>query len=150
MNGSFGQIYVKAYLPLLHPLLKVCLMSADLTHQISLAEERLRQAMLASDCQALDELISADLIFTNHLGQVFGKQDDLNMHRNGVLTLHTLEPSEVRTHVTSDVAVVSVVMKVTGVFADMKFHEDLRYTRVWQLSERGGWQILAGHSSRVQ
>lgn len=72
------------------------------------------------------------------------------MHRNGVLTLHTLEPSEVRTHVTSDVAVVSVVMEVTGVFADMKFHEDLRYTRVWQLSERGGWQILAGHSSRVQ
>lgn len=29
-------------------------------------------------------------------------------------------------------------------------YEDLLYTRVWQLSERAGWQILAGHSSRVQ
>lgn len=125
-------------------------MPTELTRQVSLAEERLRQAMLTSDCQTLDELISADLIFTNHLGQVFGKRDDLNMHRNGVLTLHTLEPSEVRTHVRSNVAVVSVLMKVAGVFAGMTFHEDLRYTRVWQLSERGSWQILAGHSSRVQ
>lgn len=125
-------------------------MSINLTHQISLAEERLRQAMVASDCLALDELISADLIFTNHLGQVFGKQDDLNIHRNGVLKLHTLEPSEVRTQVTPYVAVVSVIMKVAGVFANVEFREVLRYTRVWQRSEPGGWQIIAGHSSRVQ
>lgn len=125
-------------------------MPADLTHQISIAEDRLRQAMLASDYQALDELISDDLIFTNHLGQVFGKQADLNMHRNGTLKLHTLDPSEVRTQVTPHVAVVSVVMKVAGVFANVEFQECLRYTRVWQLTERYGWQILAGHSSRVQ
>lgn len=56
-----------------------------------------RQAKLASDCQALEELISADLIFTNHVGQVFGKQDDLKMHCNGVLKLHRLESSEVLT-----------------------------------------------------
>ena len=125
-------------------------MSTDITHQVSLAEERLRQAMLASDCEALDKLISADLLFTNHLGQVVGKQGDLNMHRNGVRKLHTLEPSEVRIQVTPYVTVVSVAMKVAGTFADVEFNERLRYTRVWQLSERGSWQILAGHSSRVQ
>ncbi len=38
--------------------------------QITVSEERLRLAMLASDVGALDELISSDLLFTNHLGQV--------------------------------------------------------------------------------
>jgi len=45
-------------------------------HQITAAEERLRLAMLASNAGALDELISSDLIFTNHMGQILGKQDD--------------------------------------------------------------------------
>jgi ketosteroid isomerase-like protein len=125
-------------------------MPSDLIHQISLIEERLRLAMLASDCLALDELISPDLIFTNHLGQICGKQDDLNMHRGGLLKLHTLEPSELSVRTWGNLAVVSVRMKVGGAFDNMAFQEDLRYTRVWGLSERGSWEILTGHSSRVQ
>jgi ketosteroid isomerase-like protein len=125
-------------------------MSTDLIHQISHVEERLRLAMLASDCPALGELISPDLIFTNHLGHVSGKQDDLNMHRNGLLKLHTLEPSEVCVKALGDLAEVSVRMKDGGTFDNMAFQEDLRYTRVWRLSERGSWEILTGHSSRVQ
>jgi ketosteroid isomerase-like protein len=125
-------------------------MSTDLTHQISLVEERLRLAMLASDCSTLGALISPDLIFTNHLGQVCGKQDDLNMHRDGLLKLHTLEPSEVHVKPMGGLAVVSVRMKVGGAFDNMPFQEDLRYTRVWRLSEHGSWEILTGHSSRIQ
>jgi hypothetical protein len=71
-------------------------MLTDLMHQISVVEERLRLAMLASDFDTLDELISPDLIFTNHCGQVLGKQDDLESHRNGLLRMHKLEPSEMR------------------------------------------------------
>lgn len=123
---------------------------ADLIHQVSLAEERLRVAMLASDCSALAGLISPDLIFTNHLGQVCGKQDDLDMHRSGVLKFHTLDPSEVCVKAGDKLAVVSLRMQVGGTFDAVAFLEDLRYTRIWALSERGGWEILAGHSSRVQ
>jgi len=125
-------------------------MSTDLTHQICIVEERLRLAMLASDCAVLDELISPDLMFTNHLGQVCGKQEDLNIHRQGLLKLHTLAPSEVSVKTVGDVAVVSVRMKAGGTFNQLPFQEDLRYTRVWRLSARGNWEILAGHSSRVQ
>lgn len=124
-------------------------MSTELIHQISLAEERLRLAMLASDCSALSELISPDLIFTNHLGQVCGKQDDLEMHRHGLLTLHTLEPSERCVRAKGDLAVVSVRMRVAGSFDAVGFDEDLRYTRVWQLSHSGAWEIITGHSCRV-
>jgi hypothetical protein len=38
--------------------------------EIFAVEEKLRLAMLNSDVEALDELLSSELIFTNHLGQV--------------------------------------------------------------------------------
>ena len=55
-------------------------------------EERLRQAMLRSDVGVLDELIAPDLIFTNHLGQLVSKQDDLAFHQSGVLKLKEFTP----------------------------------------------------------
>lgn len=42
--------------------------------QILEAEELLCKAMLESDIVTLDKLLSSDLIFTNHLGQVLGKK----------------------------------------------------------------------------
>jgi hypothetical protein len=44
-------------------------MLTGVMHQISIVEERLRLAMLASDVDTLDELMSPDLIFTNLLGR---------------------------------------------------------------------------------
>jgi hypothetical protein len=41
--------------------------------------------MLRSDVVVLDELLAPELIFTNHLGRVLGKEDDLAAHRSGVL-----------------------------------------------------------------
>jgi hypothetical protein len=45
--------------------------------QIVEVENQLRTAMLGSDVTALDDLLAPDLIFTNHLGQLLGKDDDL-------------------------------------------------------------------------
>lgn len=114
------------------------------------AEERLRLAMLASDVAALDALISPDLVFTTHLGQVVGKQDDLALHRSGVLAFSTLEASEQIVKVSGSLAIVSVRMNVAGVHAGLPFAADLRYTRVWCLAPRGAWQVVAGHISAVQ
>ena len=113
-------------------------------------EERLRRAMLASDHAALDALISADLIFTNHLGQLLGKQDDLALHRAGLLRFSTLEPSEFWALPSPGLAIVSVRMKAGGTYAGTLFEADLRYTRVWRQSADETWQIVAGHSSAVQ
>lgn len=77
-------------------------------------EERLRRAMLASDVDALDALISADLIFTDHLGQVFGKEEDLAAHRSRMLRFHALDPAELRIALHGGLAVVSVRMAVAG------------------------------------
>ena len=124
-------------------------MQADIENQIAVAEERLRLAMLASDVNALDELISSDLIFTNHLGQVLGKQDDLALHRSGVLKFHRLEPSENQMKTSGKITVVSVRIKLSGVYGGSPFTGDLRYTRVWCLSQGDTFQVIAGHSSAV-
>ena len=124
-------------------------MQTDIESQITLAEERLRLAMLASDVEVLDQLISPDLIFTNHFGQVLGKQDDLALHRSGVLKFHTLEPSESQMKASGEIVVVSVRMNLSGAYAGSPFSGDLRYTRVWRLSQRDTFQVVAGHSSAV-
>jgi catechol 2,3-dioxygenase-like lactoylglutathione lyase family enzyme len=122
----------------------------DIESQVLSAEERLRIAMLASDIGTLDELIAAELMFTNHFGQVLSKQDDLALHRSGRLTFQQLVPSERQLQIRESIAVVSVRMKLSGLYEGAPFVSDLRYTRAWGLSQNGAWQVIAGHSSAVQ
>lgn len=111
------------------------------------AEERLRIAMLRSDVAELDQLLAPGLVFTSHLGQLIGKDDDLAFHRSGVLRLSELTPSEQRIAVHGDVAVVSVRMQLAGELCGEPLAEALRYTRVWSLAP--SVQVVAGHASRV-
>jgi ketosteroid isomerase-like protein len=122
-------------------------------HKVEVAiaevEERLRSAMLASDTDALNELISPDLVFTNHVGQVLSKEVDLELHKSGTIRFQQLIPSEavVKTH--GQFAIVSVRMRVAGTFAGSPFSENFRYTRVWRQLETKSWQVVAGHMSVV-
>ena len=86
----------------------------DPRQQIRAKEGRLRLAMLASDTEVLDELISPNFIFTNQFGQLFSKEDELGLHRSGVLAFHALEPSEPDLRGDDQCIVVSVRMKVSG------------------------------------
>ena len=72
--------------------------------------------MLGSDVGALNDLLAPDLIFTNHLGQLLCKDDDLAAYRSGVLKVLSLEPSERRVKALVDVAVVSVRMQLSGTY----------------------------------
>ena len=125
-------------------------LQATIERQIVTAEERLRLAMLASDPDALDRLIAPELIFTNHLGQVFGKAEDLQLHRSGQLTFQAIESAERQLMVSPLIAVVSARFKLAGIYQGSPFDADLRYTRVWKLTVPSVWQVVAGHSSPVQ
>ena len=83
-------------------------MSNPIEAQILEAEERLRLAMLDSDVNALDELLASELIFTNHLGQVLGKQDDLAAHQSGKFKIEALTPCDRRIQLIGNVAIVTV------------------------------------------
>lgn len=112
-------------------------------------EEQLRLAMLRADLAALDALLSPELIFTNHLGQLLGKEDDLAAWHSGRLHIESLQPSEHKVSLAGNVAVVSVRMRVVGVYDGHPANGDFRFTRVWALSPENTWQVIAAHSTAL-
>lgn len=121
--------------------------NTDLHAKVIEAEERLRQAMLHNDVRVLDELISSDLLFTGHLGQLASKADDLAAHAARLLRVTTIEPSEQHIQLHSNFAVVSVLMHLVGTYDGTPIDQHMRYTRVWEIMSDGSLQITAGHMS---
>ena len=117
--------------------------------EIADRENRLRTAMLHSDVAALNDLLAPGLIYTNHLGQVLGKEDDLAAHRSGVLKINSLRSSEQQIRFAGDLAIVSVRVHLTGFYDGDPVDGDLRFTRVWAASAGGAWQVAAAHASVV-
>lgn len=124
-------------------------MNQPIKEQIEACEERLKQAMLQSDVFTLDELLAPNLIFTNHLGQLMTKQDDLEAHRSGMLKINEITLSDQKIHIYNDVAIVSVQAHILGGFAGQISESDFRFTRIWNKSSSNVWQIIAGHSSII-
>ncbi|MGD1716918.1 nuclear transport factor 2 family protein [Dapis sp. BLCC M172] len=98
----------------------------------------------------LDILIAPELIFTNHLGQLITKVQDLEMHHCGVLKLTELIPSEQHIQLNEGFSVVSVQMHLLGKYNNSIIDEHIRYTRVWSISSAGSLQIVAGHASVIK
>lgn len=121
-------------------------MESSLHMQIVEVEEQLRTAMLNSDVDALDDLLASDLIFTDHLGRLLGRDDDLAAYRSGVLKIAALEPSERQVRILGEAALVSVRMQISGTYRDAPANGDFRFTRVWARSKGQRWQIVAAHS----
>lgn len=125
-------------------------MKLSIEAQISACEERLKQAMLTSDVSELDALLAPELIFTNHLGQMMTKRDDLEAHQSGTLSIDKITLSDQTIKVYGDVAVVLVQAHILGRFAGIVSESDFRFTRVWcKTSPGGSWQVMIGHSSLV-
>ena len=120
-------------------------MSKHTESQIIDIEERLRQAMLNSDVNELDILISPKLIFTSYSGQIVSKQQDLDMHRSGKIKIGSIAPSEQQIQLEEGFSVVSVKMHISGSYDGTEIEADFRFTRVWAISITGSQQIVAGH-----
>lgn len=124
-------------------------MNNSIETQIIEAEEQLRLAILSSDVDALDRLLAPELIFTNHLGQVLSKEDDLMAHRSGIVKVQVLTPSEQHLQIKGAIAIVSVRMHISGSYNGVISDSDFRFTRVWTPSANNIWQVIAAHSSIV-
>ncbi len=121
----------------------------NIESEIFSVEEKLRQAMIASDVKILDELLSPLLLFTNHLGQVLKKEDDLAAHQSGLVKITELIASELQIQLNGDVAVVSVRMSISGTYNNNPANGNFRFTRVWTQTTNGNWQIVAGHAGLI-
>ena len=111
-------------------------------------EESLRQAMLTSDVEALDRLIADDLLFVTHFGQIIGKADDLNAHRQKLFTLSRLDFLKQEVRQLGDAFITVTVAELDGVFSNETFTDRIIYTRVWRKNGDGALQVCAGQATR--
>ena len=111
--------------------------------KINAYEEQLKQAMLKSDITLLDVLLANDLIFTNHLGHIMTKQDDLEAHKSKTIKIDKISLSEQQIILKSGIAIVTVKAHIIGNFNSIISDNNFRFTRVWSKSSSGAWQVVA-------
>ncbi|CAH0533238.1 hypothetical protein VST7929_01102 [Vibrio stylophorae] len=112
-------------------------------------ENRLKEAMLQSDVDTLDTLLCEQLIFTNHLGQLMTKADDIQGHRSGFGRIQSINMSEQHIRIMENTAIVSVLAEIDGTFGGVTSQATLRFTRIWQATENETLQLVAAHSTSV-
>lgn len=116
--------------------------------EIPLLEERLRAAMLTGNVAELDLLIDDRLLFIGPDGRVYGKQEDLELHRSGAEQITRADFEEIRVEAHGLVAISTVRARMAGVFRGAAFEGEFRYIRTWLRGEHG-WRIIAGSVSAV-
>ena len=112
-------------------------------------EEKPRVAMLRSDIRTLDTLIDDELCFIGPDGDVFTKQDDLELHRSGTQKMIEAVWKDVRLNVHGSACVSLVTAQLKGMFRETPFQGSFRYLRVWRKRETG-WRIVAGSVSKAR
>lgn len=111
-------------------------------------EEELRQAMLKSDVEALNNLIEDSLVFVSPNGQVATKQMDIEAHKTKIQVLTELTPSNQQVVIQNDAVIVTVEMKLSGSFLKEDISGNYRYLRVWAKKD-GTWKVIAGSVSKI-
>ena len=119
--------------------------------EITELEARIRAAQLTADIEALDTLISEDLLFTGPTGELGTKAQDLDAHASGAIRFRKHEPEELRIRrVGENVAVTALRTNLTVEVAGSRVSGTYRYTRVWARENGGPWQVVGGHVSEVK
>lgn len=111
-------------------------------------EEELRQAMMASDTEKLDELIDESLVFIAPDGNIATKQMDLAIHKSKIQKMSKLSPSEQAIKIHDDFAVVTVKMEISGTYLDFDISGHYRYLRIWK-KFGDNWKIVAGSVVKI-
>lgn len=109
---------------------------------IATCEDQLRAAMLASDVEALEQMLADDLIFIDRQGIRRSREDDIAAHRSGLLDLNSLDfrgDRIIQFH--GELASVVVTTDVTGTYDGAAFFGTFSYLRLWK-QQGGRWQII--------
>jgi len=117
--------------------------------QIKECEEQLKEAMLHSDIDALDKLLADNLTFTNHLGHLMTKQDDIEAHKSKILKISEITISILDINLHKGVAITTVQAYIIGSFNNEVSKNNFHFTRAWKKNSNNLWQVIAGHSSIV-
>lgn len=112
----------------------------DLTQEILRAEASLRSALLSSDVEALDALLSPALLWVDADSTVVNKTDLMSPHVPGRLRIRVLDARPSVRAINGDVAITFVPANVAGFLDGEAFEGLFLYTRTW-VQENGRWRV---------
>ena len=120
----------------------------DRAESLRAAERRLQAAQLASDVDALTELIDDTAWFTGPDGNLYSKQDDLRGHETGHQVLTRVDEEDLKLAATEHTGVTWFLGTLAGTVGGQPMTARMRYTRTW-VHGQAGWKIIAAHAMFV-
>ncbi|MCG2837524.1 nuclear transport factor 2 family protein [Photobacterium sp. WH77] len=123
-------------------------MESDIVQEIFAVEEKLKASMLSSDTVALTDLLSDALVFINHFGQRVSKQDDIALHRSGLLSIESIELRDFQVVPQGNIALVHVNADIKGKYDGAKANGVFAFSRVW-LKQNNKWQLISAQSTVI-
>lgn len=104
-------------------------------------EDRLFNAMLASDVAELDRLIADDLLFVNHVGQRVTKAEDIGMHAAGTIEIHSIERQTLNACESENCIVIDTSVSIKGSYAGQALNGRFHHFRTW-VNTAEGWRVV--------
>jgi ketosteroid isomerase-like protein len=102
------------------------------------------------DVDALDRLISDDLLFAGPDGRLATKAQDLDAYRSGVVRFVRHQPRALQLRrIRDDVALASLEADLVVNVGGKEHHGRFRYTRVWA-RETERWRVVGGQVSEIK
>ncbi|MBS7576020.1 MULTISPECIES: nuclear transport factor 2 family protein [unclassified Enterococcus] len=116
---------------------------------INAYENRLREAMIRSDIEELNQLLADDLKFVGHFGQVITKEDDIRSHQSRDFKMESIVINSQDIYMI-DAAVITISDVQLGIsIGDQNILDHLIYTRVWQ-KINNDWKVIRGQATQVK
>ena len=120
----------------------------DVDVELKRQEEALATALAAGDGDTLSRLLAADYVFTSATGETWGRDRALADVADPAFCAARVTSEVERVVSGSDVALVTGRSFVEAHVGERSLSGVFRFAHVWRQSA-GGWQLAAGHTSRL-
>jgi ketosteroid isomerase-like protein len=112
-------------------------------------EQQWKNATLKSDVAAMDRLLAEDYVGITWTGQVNTKDMQLDRIRTRVVAVRQMELNDIKIKIVGPVAIVTSRAEVEATSDGTEIVGAFRYTRVYQRTPSGSWQITNFEATRI-
>ena len=116
---------------------------------IETLEQKWRDATVKGDVAAMEHLLAEDFVGISWTGEVNTKDMQLDRLRNRTLVVRKMELSDSKIKIVGPVAIVTSRAEIDATSDGHDVTGDYRYTRVYQRTPTGGWQITNFEATRI-
>ena len=112
-------------------------------------EQQWKTATVKADVAAMDHLLAEDFVGISWTGEVNTKDMQLDRLRTRTVVVRKMELSDLKIKIVGPVAIVTSRAEVEATSEDRDVSGAYRYTRVYQRTPSGSWQITNFEATRI-